>query len=119
MGGYGGMSVYYNSHSTVPVKSEEKRVADNFFVYPNYPNPFNPSTQISFQLETSYFVKIEIHNLYGQKVRTLVNDRTPAGFHVVKFDGRDENGNTLSSGIYFYTIKAGPFRQSKKFTLLR
>ncbi len=80
----------------------------------NYPNPFNPSTSIQFSIPKTEFVTLEIYNLLGQIVTTLVNERQEAGMHTVKF-----NGSGLASGIYFYRIEAGEFSQVRKMVLIR
>ncbi|MCK4311550.1 MAG: right-handed parallel beta-helix repeat-containing protein [Candidatus Cloacimonetes bacterium] len=87
----------------------------------NYPNPFNPSTTISFELNTEIteITEIVVLNLKGQKVKTLVNEILPAGEHSVIWNGRDSNGNRVSSGIYFYKLNAGKFVRTKKMILLK
>ncbi len=85
----------------------------------NYPNPFNPSTTIEFQLPETRFVKLNIYNALGQKVRTLVKDNLQPGFHQVQWNGRNDAGATVASGIYIYSISAGNFRQNRKLILLR
>lgn len=86
----------------------------------NYPNPFNPETMISFSVEqTSSFVTLEIFNIKGQKVKKLIDEILPTGNHTVVWNGEDENGNTVSSGIYFYKMKAGQYTLTKKMILLK
>jgi len=80
----------------------------------NYPNPFNPSTQISFRLPQQEHVTLEVYNTLGQNIETLLNKPMIAGNHLVEF-----NAKNLPSGIYFYRIEAGEFRQVKKMVLLR
>ncbi len=67
----------------------------------NFPNPFNPSTIIEFSLDTEGFVKLDIFNILGQRVKTLFEKNFPAGIHSVVWDGKDTNGSTVSTGIYF------------------
>jgi len=67
----------------------------------NYPNPFNPSTTIEFSLDTEGFIKLDIFNIVGQKIDTLFAKNLPAGAHSVVWDGRNGNGLSVSSGIYF------------------
>ncbi len=86
----------------------------NEFSMFNYPNPFNPSTKIKYELPKPEKVKIEIFNLLGQKIETLFNKPMPAGSHEVEFTARD-----LPSGIYLYRIEAGQFQEIKKMILLR
>ena len=80
----------------------------------NYPNPFNPNTKIRYSIKDAGLIKIEIFDLLGRKVTTIVNEDKPAGEYVVNF-----NGNNLSSGIYFYKLTSGSFTQIKKMQLLK
>ncbi|MCK4653512.1 MAG: right-handed parallel beta-helix repeat-containing protein [Candidatus Cloacimonetes bacterium] len=90
-------------------------------LYGNYPNPFNPETTISFSVaQTSSFVILDIFNIKGQKVKTLVNEALPAGEHSVVWDGKDEKGKNVSSGIYFYKLNNdGKTIASRKCLLLK
>ena len=85
----------------------------------NYPNPFNPETKIYFQIPGAQDVKVYIYNTLGQKVRTLVNSTFNAGNHVVNWDGRNDAGIRLPSGIYIYRIKAGNFVAAKKMMMIK
>jgi hypothetical protein len=85
----------------------------------NHPNPFNPETRIQFELSKPSSVKIEIYDVQGQKIRSLVNEEKPAGAYTVTWDGRMDNGESAASGIYFYRLVAGDFRQTRKMALLR
>jgi hypothetical protein len=80
----------------------------------NYPNPFNPKTRIEFDLPKTDFVKMEVYNLVGQKIATLLNKSLPPGHHTVEFDAND-----LSTGVYLYTIQTTKFCDVKKMVLLR
>jgi flagellar hook assembly protein FlgD len=88
--------------------------AGNYELRQNYPNPFNPETTIEFAIAKAGNVEIHVYNLLGQNVMTLVNEEMNAGRHQVKFDG-----NTLSSGVYFYAIKTADFFQTRKMILLK
>jgi hypothetical protein len=85
----------------------------------NYPNPFNPSTQIKYSLSWESSVKLEVYNLLGKKVRTLVDEYQSPGDKVVTWDGKDENGNEVASGIYFYKIQAKNQVETRKMILVR
>lgn len=85
----------------------------------NYPNPFNPATVISFQLPVSIPVKLQIYNLMGQLVRTLVDEQKLAGSYQVVWDGLNEHGERLPSGIYLYRIEAGEFRAVRRLALVK
>jgi hypothetical protein len=93
--------------------------AGRFELLQNYPNPFNPETAIGYQLSAVSNVELSIYNLLGEKVRTLVKQRQPAGYYEVKWDGRDRFGNTAGSGIFFYQIQAAEYVKSRKMVLLR
>ncbi len=85
----------------------------------NYPNPFNPSTVIKYQLPKSSNVTLEIYDLLGQRVCTLVNENQEAGKYNITWNGKNNFGNQVSSGIYIYRIKAGNFIAVKKMMLLK
>ena len=92
----------------------------SFRLQQNYPNPFNSSTQITFELSSAGEVSLQVYNLIGQKVRTLVNGRKLVGTHRVKWNGRDDLGQPVASGVYIYRLSAGEhFVQSRKMLLLR
>ncbi|MFH1699798.1 MAG: T9SS type A sorting domain-containing protein [Candidatus Zixiibacteriota bacterium] len=85
----------------------------------NYPNPFNPVTTISYSLPRKSAVSIEIFNILGQKVKTLIDETKPAGDYQITWDGNDSNGAKVSTGIYFYRFQAGDFVETKKMILLK
>ncbi len=85
----------------------------------NYPNPFNPITAISYSLPKASAVTLEIYNVLGQKVKTLVDSYQGAGQYEVLWDATDYNGNRVSSGLYFYRMNAGDFTKTKKMLLLK
>ena len=86
----------------------------------NYPNPFNPTTTISFfTAEDAENAEIVIYNLKGQKVKTLVNEKLDAGSHQVAWNGKDNSSKNVSSGVYFYKMKAGDYTCLKKMILLK
>lgn len=80
----------------------------------NYPNPFNPSTVITYSIPTSSYVKVEVYTVLGKLITTLVNENQEAGSYKVNFDARG-----LSSGIYYYKIKADNFIETKRMLLLK
>lgn len=85
----------------------------------NYPNPFNPNTTIEFALLHQGHVRIDVYNIEGKMVRTLLGEHLQAGYHSVIWDSRDDKGNPLSSGVYFYSIKTASFTESRKMILLK
>ncbi|MBC8400806.1 MAG: T9SS type A sorting domain-containing protein, partial [Candidatus Marinimicrobia bacterium] len=92
---------------------------ESYALYKNYPNPFNPETQIQFRLGTVEKVTMVIYDIMGRQVRTLVKDNFSAGLHSVTWDGKNNKGAAVASGMYIYRIKAGSFTSSQKMLLLR
>ena len=99
--------------------AEEDIVAEKYALLQNFPNPFNPETVIGFQLPIANHVTVKIFNSLGQEVRTLIDAQFEEGVHNVSWDGKDNHGSHVSSGIYFYELKAGTFTQVNKMNLLR
>ncbi|GBD87989.1 flagellar basal body rod modification protein [bacterium BMS3Abin03] len=85
----------------------------------NYPNPFNPTTTIEYNLNSSENVQLNIFDIKGERIKTLVNDFQPAGNYKVQWNGTNSRGSKLSSGVYFYSIKTGGSVSTKKMILLK
>jgi hypothetical protein len=85
----------------------------------NYPNPFNPSTVIYYNLPAATDVNLVVYNTLGQKVKTLVSTAQTAGQHSVEWDGTDENGNAVSSGVYFYKLTSPDYSATRKMMLIK
>lgn len=85
----------------------------------NYPNPFNNATTIRYEISSPGWLKIDIYNTLGQRVRTLVNEHVPTGRYIVDWDGTNEREQSVSSGIYFYTLKVNDFTETKKMLFLK
>lgn len=105
---------FNRSANAIPTKFELEQ---------NYPNPFNPETMISFDLPEDAKVTLQVYNMLGQIVQTLVSDKLAAGSHRIMWNGQDEHGVNVASGVYFYRIKAmgnsKEFSKKMKMTLLR
>jgi WD40 repeat protein len=99
--------------------STETILPEGYTLEQNYPNPFNPETEIRFALPEAGQVTVKIFNATGQEVRTLVNGQYEAGVHSVSWNGRDNNGHAVASGVYLYQLQAGSFKQVRKMSLLR
>lgn len=85
----------------------------------NYPNPFNPLTRIEFSLDEEARVYLRVYDLSGKVVRTLVQERMPAGRHAAMWNGEDEGGKTVASGIYICRLEASDKMATRKMVLLR
>lgn len=99
--------------------SDNSEVIRDYALYPAYPNPFNPSTIIAFDLPETQHVTLEIFDISGRKIRTLVDQTVNAGRHQVSWDGHNETGMLVASGVYVYRLQAGDFVQSHKLMLLK
>jgi hypothetical protein len=98
---------------------DENVISASTKVFNAYPNPFNPTTIIGYSIPQETDVVLKIYNIKGQLLKVLVNDFKNAGEHSIIWNGRDSNGNRVSSGIYFYKLKAGDFQKVSKMILLK
>jgi len=117
-----------SSKSTDVPKEEKDNLLMKFSLSQNFPNPFNPSTTLPFHIsckgqgascKSPLHITLTIFNVLGQRVRTLLDEDKLPGQYKVVWDGRDEFGKDVASGIYFYKLKSGDFSQTKKMILLR
>lgn len=109
-----GNSITISDENVASLKIMEMVEITSYALEQNYPNPFNPTTSIKFAIPTQSDVVLEVYNLLGQKVATLVNGNLAAGYHEVEF-----NASELSSGIYLYSLRAGDFSKTAKMMLLK
>lgn len=109
-----GYSWNYNFHAKVDLHAPIE-----WALYGNSPNPFNPSTTIRYSLKESADTKLTIYNNIGQSVRKLVDTSQAAGSHEILWDGCDDNGSRVSSGIYLYTLQAGAYSKTMKMMLVK
>ncbi len=98
----------------VPTKVNETKIPNHFTLYQNFPNPFNPTTTISFTLNQKAKTKLRVYDLFGKLVRELINDELNAGDYNIEFSGRD-----LSAGVYFYQLISGKYKATHKMILLK
>jgi len=103
-----------NSMWKINIAEEENGIIKVFALNSNYPNPFNPTTQIGYQLPKNSFVNLVVYNTVGQEVANLVNQHQSSGQYTVKF-----NAANLPSGVYIYKLQAGDFSSTKKMLLLQ
>ena len=110
-------------HSGVKIVKTDPEKPDGFFLYDNYPNPFNPETTIEFDLSSDLleeqFVNLSIYNIDGQKIGILINKTLSNGNYTVQWDGTNDHGKKVSSGIYLYRLSTPDFVKTKKLMLIR
>lgn len=94
-------------------------IPDRLLLSGNYPNPFNPTTRIDYQLPNDGFVSLKVYNMIGQLIKTLVNERQSTGSYSIVWDGTDQSSESVSSGTYIYQIQAGDFVQTRKMVLMK
>ncbi len=103
----------------VRLSRENRGLPANITLEQNYPNPFNPGTTIRFGLPQPARVSLAVYNLLGERIRTLIGGQVSAGLHKIAWDGRDEAGRNVSSGVYFYRLETDGFSEAVKMLLLR
>jgi hypothetical protein len=107
------------SQSGVNDENDQLIAPDKFALFQNQPNPFNPETRISYYLSEACKVELSIYNVLGRKVKILFDGYQTSGTKTLVWDGKDDQGNQLSSGIYFYRLQAGTFSQTRKMSLIK
>jgi hypothetical protein len=100
-------------------KERNAVLSTHFELLPNYPNPFNPETEIRFGLPEDLRAQLVINDLLGREIRKLINGDLKAGWHSVVWDGKDNSGHDVPSGVYVYRLVAGNFQERKKLALIR
>ena len=114
--GFAGDLIDYVSRTAI---SEVKLIPSDFSLQQNFPNPFNPSTEIRFDLPEEGQVELSVFNMQGQKVRTLESGRMTPGYHAIIWNGTNDNGSRVSTGMYFYSIQTNKFQAVRKMLFLK
>jgi hypothetical protein len=107
------------SKTPVAENEDNQQLPTQYTLSQNFPNPFNPETKLEFTLPKACHVRLDIYDIVGRRVRTLVDEYLVAGYKVVNWNGKDDSENEVPTGVYFYRIKAGEFTQAKKMILLK
>ncbi|MGQ9560433.1 MAG: SdrD B-like domain-containing protein [Candidatus Oleimicrobiaceae bacterium] len=102
-----------------PVSATVRSAPRSYALEQNYPNPFNPTTTIAFSLEAEGYTLLRVYNMLGQQVRTLIDAHLSAGRHIVTWDGTDDNGNCVPTGLYVYTLTVNGYRASRKMAFTK
>jgi hypothetical protein len=111
--------VIVQSGTGIDNSTDGENVIFGYSLGQNYPNPFNPNTCIDFDLPRSCQVKLEIYNILGSKVKTLVNEKLNSGHQFVTWDGKDDQGKEVASGVYFYRLSATSAGKTEEFSLTK
>ena len=117
-----GYTIYGNDENIISqgMKSMQIRaIPDEYSLHHNYPNPFNPSTTIMYDLPETGFTRLLIYDLLGREVVTLVKKDMKAGYYSTRWDGRNQYGQNVGAGMYFYYLQSGPYRKSLKMLLVK
>lgn len=116
----GTVSVLMQSGTPVDVVDiSQNTLPEQFRLYQNCPNPFNPGTNIQFDLQRRAQIEVSVYNLLGQQIAVLAKEEFPAGSYSVNWDGIDNEGRAVATGVYFYKLKADGFIETRKMVLLR
>ena len=107
------------NNATVGISPGGLQTPESFSLRQNYPNPCNPETRIVYELSVARDVKLVVHNILGQEVRTLFSGFKPTGIHEALWNGKDHAGNSVTSGIYYYTLESSGFKETRKMLLLK
>jgi len=114
--GWYGTILFTENGGTTTVDSDEEinQPPNNFVLYPNYPNPFNPLTKIKFEIPVSSFVTLKIYDVLGRELKVLINEYKTSGMYEIEFDGTKH-----ASSIYFYRLQSEDYVRTKKMLLLK
>ncbi|MEW6004077.1 MAG: FlgD immunoglobulin-like domain containing protein, partial [Stygiobacter sp.] len=108
-----------NDELSSSLQAKVREIPSEYALSQNYPNPFNPTTTIKFSVAQDAKVSLVVYDMLGQKVRTLVDAQQEAGYYSVRWDGTNDFGSKVSSGIYIYRLQAGNFVQTMKMNLMK
>ncbi len=118
-GGPGGSGMSGMVTSKAVTSIDDQNIEKKFFLEPNYPNPFNPSTTFRYFLSEGNIAKLKIFNIIGQEVITLVEDYQPAGWHSIQWNGINSDGKNVQTGIYIFRLQSGNAVQTRKMVLVK
>jgi len=109
--------VYVNRYEYLSTESEG--IPTVFALHENYPNPFNPTTTLRFDLPEVSDITLTIYNMLGQRVKTFNMNDTPAGFHSIKWNAINDYGDPVGAGVYLYQLRANQYLETRKMVLLK
>lgn len=112
-------SDYYSFEALPTLLEQTNQPVNDFMLYPNYPNPFNPETTIRFRIGNTEKVRLLVYDILGRKIRSLMDRKLTPGSYTIKWYGVNDSGLLVASGIYFYQLAAGNFKKTRKMVLIR
>ena len=115
----GNQSGYTEVVEAAVLSIDVNAVPEVFAIHQNYPNPFNPTTKINYDLPEDALVTINIYDVMGRSISTLISSPQSAGYRSIQWNATNSYGEPVSAGMYIYTIQAGEFRATKKMVLLK
>ena len=115
----GNVGDYSETVEAAVLSIDVDQIPEVFALHQNYPNLFNPTTQISYDLPEDALVNVTIYDIMGRSIRSLLNGSQTAGYRSIIWDATNNLGEPVSAGMYVYTIQTGEFRQTKKMVLLK
>ena len=115
----GNISDYSDVVNAAVLAIDVDLIPDVYALHQNYPNPFNPMTTLRYDLPEDAMVTIMIYDIMGRRIKTLVNIDQTAGYRSIHWNATNDLGQSVSAGMYIYTIQAGDFRQTRKMVLLK
>jgi len=107
------------SDPTVDVVREQTAIPTEYALHDNFPNPFNPTTTIRYDLPVKAKVRFTVYDMLGRQIKTLVDDEVAAGYHTITWDGTNQHGIQVGTGVYLYQIETKNYRDSGKMILLK
>jgi hypothetical protein len=116
---FGGLGDRIRLTTLTSLSKHSENLPRQFGLAQNYPNPFNPGTSIEFSLPVASRATVDVYNVIGERVTTLLDRFLPAGRYSINWDGANTDGKPVSSGMYFYRLKAGEFSDTKKMMLVK
>ncbi|MBP9038536.1 MAG: T9SS type A sorting domain-containing protein, partial [Candidatus Syntrophosphaera sp.] len=116
----GGQVMFMEMQFSMPVPNDDPAVPNvTYMLHQNYPNPFNPETTISFDMPKAGFANLSIYNVKGQLIKNLINENLDFGRHSVVWNGTDNNGKPVTSGLYLYRLTTNGVTETKKMMLMK
>jgi hypothetical protein len=112
-------NISFTNNATLAINDEENLLPKSFALHDNYPNPFNPSTTIRFDLPKATDVSILVFNVLGQKIKTIERNQMNPGYHSITWNATNDYGSQVSAGMYFYQLRTSDFIRTKKMVLLK